>query len=53
MIRIAVCDDIIEICSELENVILDSQKQISEEVTVDVFYSGEELINYIRKILKI
>lgn len=48
MIRIAVCDDIIEICSELENVILDSQKQISEEVTVDVFYSGEELINYIR-----
>lgn len=48
MIRIAVCDDVAEICSELENIILDFQKQMREELTVDVFYSGEGLINYIK-----
>lgn len=48
MIRIAICDDVVEICSELENIILDFQKQTCEELIVDVFYSGEELINYIK-----
>lgn len=44
MVRIAVCDDAVEICSELENIILDYDKQLP----VDVFYSGEELIKYIK-----
>jgi DNA-binding LytR/AlgR family response regulator len=48
MIRIAVCDDVAEICSELENVILDFQEQAGQKLTVDVFYSGEELVNYIK-----
>jgi len=47
MIRIAICDDVVEICSELENVILDFQKQARQKLTVDVFYSGEKLVNYI------
>lgn len=49
MIRIAICDDVVEICTELESIILDFQKQICEELTVDVFYSGEELISYVKK----
>ncbi|WP_313164462.1 LytTR family DNA-binding domain-containing protein [Sedimentibacter sp.] len=44
MMRIAVCDDAVEICSELENIILDYDKQLP----VDVFYSGETLINYMK-----
>ncbi len=44
MIRIAVCDDAVEICSELENIILDYNNQLS----VDVFYSGETLLNYMK-----
>lgn len=48
MIRIAVCDDVAEICSELENIILDFQEQAGQKLTVDVFYSGEELVNYIK-----
>lgn len=44
MIRIAVCDDAVEICSELERIILDYDKQLS----VEVFYSGENLINYMK-----
>lgn len=48
MIKIAVCDDVVEICSELENIILDFQKQTCEELSVDVFYSGEGIINYIK-----
>ncbi|NYB75005.1 response regulator transcription factor [Sedimentibacter hydroxybenzoicus DSM 7310] len=44
MMRIAVCDDAVEICSEIENIILDYDKQLP----VDVFYSGETLINYMK-----
>ena len=44
MIRIAVCDDTIEICSEIESIILDYDNQLS----VDVFYSGEDLIKNIK-----
>ncbi len=49
MIKIAVCDDVIEICNTLENII-ESYKETSKiEVAVDVFYNGEELIHYIQK----
>ncbi|MGB4438352.1 MAG: LytTR family DNA-binding domain-containing protein [Sedimentibacter sp.] len=48
MIRIAVCDDVYAVCSELENIILDFQKQTNEELTVESFYSGEDLIKYIK-----
>lgn len=48
MIRIAVCDDVSAICSELENIILNFQKQTNEELIVEVFFSGEDLIRYIK-----
>lgn len=48
MIRIAVCDDVSAICSELENIILEFQKQTNYELTVEAFYSGEDLIEYIK-----
>lgn len=48
MIRIAVCDDEVKICSELENIILDFQKQTCQDISIDAFYSGEEFINYIK-----
>jgi len=48
MLKIAVCDDVFEICSELENIILDFQKQSGVELSVDIFFSGEGLIkNYL------
>lgn len=43
MLRIAICDDDQYICSEIERIILEYRKQISEELTIDVFSSGEEL----------
>lgn len=48
MLKVAVCDDVVEICAELENIILDFQKQSGVELSVDIFYSGEGLINYIK-----
>ena len=48
MIRIAVCDDDKYICSAVENMILDYQKQSSIKIAVEVFYKGEDLISYIK-----
>ena len=43
MFKIAVCDDEKNICSSIENVILDYQKELCTELEVEVFYSGKEL----------
>lgn len=43
MFRIAVCDDEKNICSSIENIILDYQKELCAEFEVEVFYSGREL----------
>lgn len=48
MIRIAICDDNYTVCTELENIILEFRKQNNIKLTVDIFYSGEELIKYIK-----
>ena len=48
MMRIAVCDDVNAICTELESIILDFKIQEGIKLTVDVFYSGETLINYMK-----
>ena len=48
MMRIAVCDDVNAICTELENIILDFKEQEGIKLTVDVFYSGETLIDYMK-----
>ncbi len=49
MIRIAVCDDVDAICSELENIILDFQKQEGIKLTVEAYPSGETFINDLKK----
>jgi len=49
MVRIGICDDEPVICSQLERVILEFQNCVTEKFSIDVFYTGEELIDQIRK----
>lgn len=46
MFRIAICDDELMICSQIEDIILKISNEISEKIEVEVFYSGEELCEY-------
>lgn len=47
MLRIAICDDEKIICTQLEDMLSDIGKIINQEVETDVYYSGEELCNYL------
>lgn len=47
MFQIAICDDEIAICSQLEQTILNYAKIMKESIEVDVFYSGEELYRFL------
>lgn len=49
MFRIAVCDDEEIICAEIEHIVLDFCKQSSENIIVEVFFSGEELCKFLKK----
>lgn len=44
MLRIAICDDQNEFCSQIERILL---KNSSVEITIEVFYSGEKLVEYL------
>ncbi|WP_097026713.1 LytR/AlgR family response regulator transcription factor [Clostridium peptidivorans] len=46
MFRIAICDDESMICGQIEDIILKVSNEISEKIEVEVFYSGEELCEY-------
>lgn len=48
MLRIAICDDDNAICSEIEETILTFSKKSKCDIEVDIFYRGEELIQYIK-----
>lgn len=48
MMRIAICDDIPAISAELEDIVTDAQKHLNQIFKIEVFYSGESLINYIK-----
>lgn len=48
MLRIAICDDDQFICSEIEKVILSYKKKFCIQVEIDVFFSGERLIDFIQ-----
>lgn len=48
MIRIAVCDDDKKICAQIENILLDYSSKNCLKIAVDVFYSGESLVEYIK-----
>ena len=47
MLRIAICDDIIEITSHLEDIIFEISKKNLVYVDIGVFFSGNDLLEYI------
>lgn len=47
MFNIAICDDEVAICSQIETIILNYQKIYSIELGIEVFSSGEELYKYL------
>ncbi len=49
MFKIAVCDDEIEISSQIEAIILKYRKETYKELEVEVFTSGEELCGYLEQ----
>lgn len=49
MISIAICDDTTEICHELKHIILEFGTQADEDFSINVFYSGEDLLDYIQQ----
>lgn len=49
MLRIAICDDNNSVCSEIEKIILNYQKYSCVKFDIDVFFTGESLINFIEK----
>lgn len=47
MFKIAICDDELTICSQIENVLLEHSRKAHLELEVLLFYSGKELYDYI------
>lgn len=47
MIYIAICDDNNAICAQIENILLGYSRKKGIKVSLDVFYSGESLMNFI------
>lgn len=48
MLRVAICDDDNTMCSQIEKMILDYSKTSNTDFTVDVFYDGNKLLDFIR-----
>lgn len=48
MIKIAICDDDKYICCEVEEYILEYAKSRELKIVVDVFYSGQKLLEYMK-----
>lgn len=48
MINIGICDDDKYICCELEEIIFEYAQSREIQISVDVFNSGEELLNYMK-----
>ena len=50
MFKIAICDDVPSVCSDLKAMITDMKNDlICKEITIDTFYSGEALIDNIKE----
>lgn len=47
--QIAICDDELVICSQIENIILDYAEENNEKIETQVFYSGEELCKFLER----
>lgn len=48
MLRIAICDDDIVLCSEMESNLLDLGTKYMKKLDILIFYSGESMLKYIR-----
>ena len=53
MIHIAICDDEIGTCNDIENIILSFSKSYAIQIETEVFYSGETLYYSIREDLSV
>lgn len=49
MIKIAICDDNKEICSQIESLLLKYTNKTYLKADIDVFYSGESLLKFIEQ----
>lgn len=49
MFIIAVCDDEVSICSQLEKMILDDAEKFPTELEVEVYSSGEDLLQSLQR----
>lgn len=49
MLRIAICDDEKITCRQLEDMLCDISENIQHEFEIEVYYSGEELYNFLLK----
>lgn len=49
MFRIAICDDEPAICSQIENIIINYSAENKAKIEVQVFYSGEELYEFLEE----
>lgn len=47
MFYIAICDDEKKICAQLERILLEMNSFFSEELEIEIFYSGEELCRFL------
>ncbi len=49
MFNIAICDDTLEICTQIENIILNYSKNIDVKISVEVFNKSTDLFSYLKK----
>lgn len=49
MFKIAICDDVMAVCHEIEKTLLDYAKANKIPIDVEVFYNGESLYDFILK----
>lgn len=49
MLRIAICDDENIMCRQLEDMLSEIGKKINQEIEAEVYYSGEELCDFLYK----
>lgn len=48
MINLAICDDEIEFCDKLENLLIEIAKQENIQIDIDIYLSGSKLLNKIQ-----
>ncbi len=48
MLKIAICDNNNSTCSEIEKIILEYEKITGIKFDIDIFYTGEDMINFIK-----